>query len=197
MEYIIPVLIVIGFCGYVLSGVIERAKHREPISDSQKQISDHYLHLLTQANARLDELTRQSANKVDIGLYKSREQELLTRHADSEMDKILLNDKLLEVQAEFDKIQSGQISKSVRLGQIAESVAPLLEQFPYDFKNAVPMFRPIDYVVFEPNEVIFVEYKTGVAGLSEKQRNIRDNVRAGRVRFEIHRMDETGYSVKE
>jgi len=85
----------------------------------------------------------------------------------------------------------------VRLGLISENVLPFHEDFKYNVKDLVPMFRPIDYVVFSEDEIVFLEIKVGTSQLSEKQRNIRSLIQQGKVRFEEHRINENGYSVKE
>lgn len=98
---------------------------------------------------------------------------------------------------ELADLKSQQQSKSVRLGLISENVLPFHADFKYNVKDLVPMFRPIDYVVFAPDEVIFLEIKVGTSQLSEKQKHIRSLIQQGKVRFEEHRINELGYSVKE
>jgi predicted Holliday junction resolvase-like endonuclease len=92
-------------------------------------------------------------------------------------------------------------------GQVAEQLAPLLPDFPYEPEDARFLGAPIDYVVFaglsdeegddqgesdgDPDhdvEIVFLEVKTGNARLSEREARIRDAVRAGRVRFETLRI---------
>lgn len=103
---------------------------------------------------------------------------------------------LLELQQNFGKLQHQKISADVRIGQKTENILPFLAEFPYKDEEIRGLFNPIDLIVFAENEVIFVEVKTGAAQLSDKQRRIRDNIKAGRVRFEIHRLNEKGVSVK-
>jgi predicted Holliday junction resolvase-like endonuclease len=98
---------------------------------------------------------------------------------------------------ELRELKSQQQSKSVRLGLISENVIPFHRDFKYEPKNLVPMFRPIDYLVFNEDEIVFLEIKLGTSQLSEKQRNIRRLVNEGRVRFEELRVDETGVHTKE
>lgn len=98
---------------------------------------------------------------------------------------------------ELSELKSQQQSKSVRLGLISENVLPFHQDFKYNVKDLVPMFRPIDYIVFTENEVVFLEIKIGTSQLSEKQRKIRSLIELGKVRFEEHRITEDGYSIKE
>jgi predicted Holliday junction resolvase-like endonuclease len=102
----------------------------------------------------------------------------------------------LKLKDDFEKLQFNKISSEVKLGQKAEHLLPFLESFPYKDDEIKGLFQPVDLIVFRQDEVVFVEVKTGAAQLSEKERRIRDNIKAGRVRFEVHRMNEKGVSVK-
>lgn len=101
-----------------------------------------------------------------------------------------------KLKANFEKLQFQKVSSDVKLGQKAEHLLPFLESFPYKDDEIKGLFQPIDLIVFRPDEVVFVEVKTGAASLSEKERRIRDNIKAGRVRFEVHRINEKGVTVK-
>lgn len=68
-------------------------------------------------------------------------------------------------------------SSEVRLGNIAEKLAPFLEDFPYDPEDAIFAGKPIDYIVFDDEAVVFVEIKSGNSQLSKKQRHIRDLIK--------------------
>ncbi len=104
--------------------------------------------------------------------------------------------KLTDLEQNFGKLQHQKISGDVKLGQKAEHLLPFLESFPYKDDEIKGLFQPVDLIVFRQDEIVFVEIKTGAASLTEKERRIRDNIKAGRVRFEIHRMNEKGVSVK-
>jgi predicted Holliday junction resolvase-like endonuclease len=102
----------------------------------------------------------------------------------------------LKLQDRFDKLQFNKISADVKLGQKYENILPFLSEFPYPDAEVRGLFNPIDLIVFTDDEVVFMEVKTGAAQLSEKQRKIRDNIKAGTVRFETFRMNEKGVTVK-
>lgn len=108
-----------------------------------------------------------------------------------------LSGQVVEIKEEVRSIKSNQQSKSVRLGLISENVLPFHSNFKYNVKDLVPMFRPIDYVVFSEDEVVFLEIKIGKSRLSEKQKKIKNLINSGKVRFEEHRIDESGYIIKE
>lgn len=114
---------------------------------------------------------------------------------DSDLAKFQI--QLYETEQQLSELKSQQQSKSVRLGLISENVIPFHQDFKYNVKDLVPMFKPIDYVVFAEDEIVFLEIKMGSSQLSEKQKNVRRLVEEGRVRFEEHRISENGYTVKE
>lgn len=114
------------------------------------------------------------------------------------------NSRLSNIQFQLDQtekeladLKSQQQSKSVRLGLLTENVLPFHADFKYNVKDLVPMFRPIDYIVFAEDEIVFLEIKVGTSQLSDKQKKIRSLINSGKVRFEEHRINENGYSVKE
>lgn len=87
-------------------------------------------------------------------------------------------------------------SSEVRVGLISEQIAPFLDAWPFDVKNFKFLGAPIDGISFEPDGVVIVEIKTGKAKLSPKQRQIRKQVREGKVKFMEFRIEEDGYRCK-
>ena len=89
---------------------------------------------------------------------------------------------------EVDRKQRGD--RVVR-GLISEQFAPFTETFqelgwdPQEFKF---LGRPVDGVQFQEDEIIIVEFKTGNADLSSKQRHIKDLVDRRQVRFQEVRL---------
>ena len=75
----------------------------------------------------------------------------------------------------------------VNRGLIAEQFAPFTKKFdelgwaPQEFKF---LGRPVDGVQFQDDEVIIVEFKTGSAQMTPRQRNIKKLIAEGKVRFE-------------
>ena len=106
------------------------------------------------------------------------------------------NKKITETQKELieekearKKVLSQKKSGEVRLGHIAEKLAPFLEDFTYDPANASFLGQPIDYVVFEDEEVVFVEIKSGNARLSPKQKHIKELIENKCVTWKEIRID--------
>ncbi len=84
-------------------------------------------------------------------------------------------------------------SRAVLGGLAAEQLAPFLPGFPYDPSECRFVGKPVDFIVFRGaakgavEELVFVEVKSGGAGLSRVERSLRDAVQSGRVRFEEYR----------
>ena len=89
-------------------------------------------------------------------------------------------------------------SRAVLGGQFGEQLAPYLPAFPCNPGDVQFIGSPVDYVAFpgyatgkEIKEVVFIEVKSGQSSLSARERQIRDAVRAGRVRYLEYRLPES------
>ena len=116
-----------------------------------------------------------ASGNVDAKKRESELQMLLKTAAETATD---LEKKLEEETESRKKTLSQKKSSEVRLGHIAEKLAPFLEDFPYEPENATFLGQPIDYIVFEEEEIVFIEIKSGNSQLSQKQRMIRDLVKS-------------------
>jgi len=81
----------------------------------------------------------------------------------------------------------------VRRGYVAESLAPLIADFPVDTTKpgTATLFlgQPVDYIHFDPEEgITFIEIKSGEASLSQRQRRFRQLVEDGRVSWSTYRV---------
>ena len=90
---------------------------------------------------------------------------------------------------EYTKLLSQKKSSEVRLGQISEQLVPFLDKFKHDPKKAHFIGMPIDYVVFNNDEIVFVEVKSGGSKLSKTQSEIKKIIADGKVRFETVRIN--------
>ena len=97
---------------------------------------------------------------------------------------IKLKRQISTLKLDYVRLLSQKKSSEVRTGQIAEQLVPFLDKFKYNPKNAHFIGMPIDYIVFNDDEVVFVEVKTGKSSLSNKQKNIKSLVDSSKVRFE-------------
>jgi len=120
------------------------------------------------------EASFQSEKKI-IEDYKKefiiREQKLLESNTD-------LSNQLNEEIQNRKKITSQKKSSEVRLGGIAETLAPFLDQFDFEPEECTFLGKPIDYISFADDEITFIEVKSGNSKLNSKQRHIRDQVKA-------------------
>jgi len=94
------------------------------------------------------------------------------------------NKNFFEKKADYSKLLSQKKSSETILGQVTEKLVPFLDVFKYDPQKASFLGNPIDYVVFEDEEIIFIEVKSGGSRLSEKQRKIKNLVENRKIRWE-------------
>jgi len=112
---------------------------------------------------------------------KKREAEL--KNKEEELTKALEQvQKNLEEETENrKKVLSQKKSSEVRLGNIAEKLAPFLDEFDFDPENCIFLGQPIDYISFDDEIITVIEVKTGKSQLNPKQRHIRDLIKAKQV----------------
>ena len=119
------------------------------------------------------------------GSFESQEKSLLDRLNDFDnKEKVFLktikelDQKLLEEVENRKKILSQKKSGEVRLGHIAETLAPFLDQFDFEPDQCAFLGQPIDYISFGDDIISFIEIKSGESQLSKKQRHIRDLIKS-------------------
>jgi predicted Holliday junction resolvase-like endonuclease len=80
-------------------------------------------------------------------------------------------------------------SLAVTAGKVHEQLVPYLPAFPWNPKDARFLGSPVDLVVFDGldegcvRRIVFVEVKTGSAGLTVRERMVRETVRNGEVEW--------------
>jgi predicted Holliday junction resolvase-like endonuclease len=101
-----------------------------------------------------------------------------------------------EIQLEKDvREDTLKRSSAAVKGQVGERFAPFLKGFGYQPTDARFLGSPIDYVVFdglsegEVRGVAFVEVKTDGAWLSPFERQVREAVEGGRVKWRVVQLD--------
>lgn len=92
---------------------------------------------------------------------KAREIELKTKEAQLEKNLTEVQKNLEEETKSRKKVLSQKKSSEVRLGHIAETLAPFLDQFDFDPENCVFLGKPIDYISFDDDAVTLIEVKSG------------------------------------
>jgi predicted Holliday junction resolvase-like endonuclease len=82
-----------------------------------------------------------------------------------------------------------QRSQAVTAGKVHEQLLPYLPDFPFNPKDVRFLGSPIDLVVFDGlaegrvRRIVFLEVKTGRAGLTTRERCVRDVVQAREVEW--------------
>ncbi len=85
-------------------------------------------------------------------------------------------------------------SRAALTGSFSEQLAPYMPGFKYSPTEVRFIGKPIDFVVFkgldsrEPQEVVFVEVKSGKSQLSTVERKLRDAIKQGNVSWEEYRV---------
>jgi predicted Holliday junction resolvase-like endonuclease len=92
-----------------------------------------------------------------------------------------------EVSIRNDAIQRSQ---SVIIGKVSEHLLPYMPKFTFNPKDVRFIGSPIDLIIFDGmdegdvHDIVFVEVKTGAsAALTKRERQIRDVINAGRVKW--------------
>jgi predicted Holliday junction resolvase-like endonuclease len=82
-----------------------------------------------------------------------------------------------------------QRSQAVTAGKVHEQLIPYLPAFPFNPKDVRFLGSPIDLVVFDGlaegrvRRIVFLEVKTGGAGLTGRERCVRDVIQAREVEW--------------
>ncbi len=123
---------------------------------------------------------RSSFEKEQLFLSE-RKEELDLKEKKLLADIANLESQLIEETDNRKKIASQKKSSEVRLGGIAETLAPFLDQFEFDPENCTFLGKPIDYISFGKDTITLIEVKSGNSQLNSKQRTIRDQVKNNQV----------------
>lgn len=94
-----------------------------------------------------------------------------------------------KLKEENNELVSRKQSLSTKYGRMSEQFMPFLEDYPYDSDRFRFLGDPIDGVQFNDEEIIFMEFKTSSSRMSCRQKEIRDLVERGKVKFEEFRME--------
>lgn len=85
-------------------------------------------------------------------------------------------------------------SRSVILGQVNEKIAPILPNFPYNYKDMTFIGKWIDYIVFDGlsnwnlKQIILLEIKSWTSNLNKNERMIKNITDIKRVKYEVYKM---------
>jgi predicted Holliday junction resolvase-like endonuclease len=127
--------------------------------------------------------TLQESFKLERESIQEKKIEIQTKEKDYENTIVKLQEKLSEQQELKAKVVSQKKSSEVRLGHIAETLAPFLDQFEFEPEQCSFLGQPIDYISFGDEEITFIEVKSGNSQLNSKQRHIRNLVKDKKVNW--------------
>ena len=88
-------------------------------------------------------------------------------------------------------------SKDVTLGYVHEKLAPILPNFPYNFKDLTFLWKWVDYVVFDGlqdgyvKQIVFLEIKSWWSRMNANEKMIKEAVDNRRVKHEVIRVKKT------
>ena len=112
------------------------------------------------------------------------------------IDKARLKSENKKLKETNDKVVSQRKSSEVRLGRIAENMAPFFSGWPYDANNFRFLGNPIDGIQFTDDSIIFIEIKSGGARLTQSQKVVKKLVKEGKIQFATFRINEDGSTLK-
>ncbi|MCR5762517.1 MAG: Holliday junction resolvase [Treponema sp.] len=94
-----------------------------------------------------------------------------------------------------ERMDAVKRSRSVLGGLVGEQLAPFLPDFPCNPGDVRFIGKPIDFIAFPGisegrhiKDVLFIEVKSGESRLSEREREIKAAVKAGRVHYVEYRI---------
>jgi predicted Holliday junction resolvase-like endonuclease len=129
--------------------------------------------------------------------FNLKEKNLEERHETDKQSMIEAHDaEIIEVQ-KAGKLKAAKAlkrSKEVRIGLAEENMLMYHEDFEYDGGDFRALGSPVDGVIFvgsvqdEVTEIVIMEVKTGNSRLSKKQKQIKDLIKAGKVRWQEFRI---------
>tara|TARA_A100001011_G_scaffold376504_1_gene439155 strand:- start:488 stop:1078 length:591 start_codon:yes stop_codon:yes gene_type:complete len=177
---------VIIYLSYILHSQKKKHLNADSLKTENLLLKDQLTKKDLEFNSRESTLTQTIEN---LQTSFTKEQEFLQEvklDLDLKEKKLLLNisdleTKLLDETENRKKILSQKKSSEVRLGNIAETLAPFLDQFDFDPETCTFLGKPIDYISFGEEGITIIEVKSGKSQLNSKQRQIRDQIKDGLV----------------
>ena len=191
LEFFASILII---CVFILTFYVNKLKSNAEFKDANlaslnaQLTKDSSSYLLREEKLHNNITQLQETLNREQSLIKNRE-EGLDRQEKAHTDKIKALEESLEQEIDSrKKILSQKKSSEVRIGNIAEKMAPFLDDFEFDPETCIFLGQPIDYLSFGDDGVTFIEVKSGKSQLSSKQRHIRDLIKAKQVSWKEFRI---------
>jgi len=96
---------------------------------------------------------------------------------------VFLVNKVFSLKQELEDLRFRKSSQSVKYGKMTEQFIPFVENFPYNPEKFRFLGNPIDGVLFDEDEIVFCEFKTGSSSLNQNQRRVKQLVENKRVKW--------------
>jgi predicted Holliday junction resolvase-like endonuclease len=87
--------------------------------------------------------------------------------------------------------QAVKQSRAVILGEVAEKIAPILPQIPYNPKDMVFIWKAVDYVVFDwlawwkLKQIIFLEIKSWKSKQNSNEKQVEQIIKLKKVKYQV------------
>lgn len=164
----------------------QKSFNAKSLKDQKKSLEDQLTNKKEEFNSRELLLNKtienlQSSFNKEQTFLEERKEELNLKEKKLLSDISDLEFKLLEETEGRKKVLSQKKSSEVRLGNIAETLAPFLDQFDFDPETCTFLGKPIDYISFGKEEITIIEIKSGNSQLNQNQRRIRDQIKDNKV----------------
>lgn len=178
-----------GICILIIAGLIWYIYQPKQDEDVVDELRNENEFLRTRLNAHdVEHQTREENFNTTIKNLQSsldkQQNNVQSSSQDYKQKEKQLQTKIIDLEKKLDdetiarkKVLSQKKSGEVRLGHIAETLAPFLDQFEFEPERCSFLGQPIDYISFGDDEITFIEVKSGNSQLSQKQRHIRDLVK--------------------
>jgi len=184
LTFIVEILLItcIIYLLYVLNSQKQKNFNAESLKQENAFLKDQLTNGKEEYNSREFTLNKtikdlQNSFQKEQAFLEERKLELNIKEKKLLSDIADLESRLLEETEARKKIVSQKKSSEVRLGNIAETLAPFLDQFDFDPETCTFLGKPIDYISFGEEEITLIEVKSGNSQLNSKQRHIRDLVK--------------------
>jgi len=168
------IIIILVLCYIIYNRQPEDSSELDKLKDENEFFKLKLQEQSSESKDREDNLTK-IINELQSSIPKDREDFQERSNIQSQQIKEL-QEKLDNETEARKKVLSQKKSGEVRLGHIAETLAPFLDQFEFDPERCSFLGKPIDYISFGDDEITFIEVKSGNAQLNQRQRQIKQLV---------------------
>lgn len=206
LEYVIVGLLVAILLGLVFLGILLRKRKEIVEIDSTKLSEDISVKIRGDVSKAVRETVSEVSERVGgvsstlksvVELFEKIRSELpkdVKEPVNEVMERALrdlreFDGNIAEMSNELPNkvLKSIQSGISVRKGKVGE-LATLMSLLG-EYKRIIPLGQPIDFIGVSDDYIDFIEVKTGTAGLSPMETEIKELIEKGKVRFILRKED--------